>query len=346
MKILVLKRDKLGDLLLTTPLFARLREHFPSARIELLASEYNAWVADGNPHLDAIHAYPRVRTGRKVAIGAALRQLVQFWSLRRTLYDWVIVAQGEDSPRAVERALFLKSKRTVAYAERANKYARLSDALTPPDDGHEAQRVLNLLKPLGCNVTLSSHLPPTFSLPDAARQEALRWLSEHRLAPKQYVVLGLGARRARKQPTTAQILRWVKTIWDEHGLKTVFMWTPGASDNPLYPGDDEIAAPVLAEKLDALVPFRGPLQPALGLIWSAATSIFPDSGLMHFASASPGGVLGLFGDTPEFAAKWAPLGDGSRHLVDQRVELMPDERVISLVSELIENARLKTEPPA
>jgi ADP-heptose:LPS heptosyltransferase len=248
------------------------------------------------------------------------------------------VAQGEDSPRAIERALVLNSRRTVAYAAQPAKYRRLTDPLLPPEAGHEAQRVLNLLGPLGCDLTLSGSAP-AFILPEAAGLEAQQWLSDHDLRPGQYVVLGLGARRARKQPTTAQILRWVEAIEAVHGLKTVFMWTPGASDNPLYPGDDDVAAPVLAAALPSLVPFRGPLQPALGLIWSARTSIFPDSGLMHFASASPGRVLGLFGDTPQFAQKWAPLGAGSRHLVDERVERLDDAVVLAALAELIRNAK-------
>jgi ADP-heptose:LPS heptosyltransferase len=337
MKILVLKRDKLGDLLLTTPLLARLRETFPQARIELLASEYNSWVAAGNANIDQIHAYPRVRTGRSVSLGAAWRQLLQFRVLRRTHYDWIIVAQGEDSPRAVQRALFLNADRIVAYAAPNHRYGkRLTDALAPPDQGHEAKRLMNLLAPMKCDLTLGRDAP-TFILPEEAQREAEQWLGQHHLSPGGYMVLGLGARRARKQPNTEQILRWVEAIYRRYSLKTVFMWTPGASNNPLYPGDDEIAAPVLAAGHRALLPFRGPLKPALGLIWSARTSIFPDSGLMHFASASPGRVLGLFGDTEEFAAKWAPLGGGSRHLVAARVENLTDHQVLGCLAALLDH---------
>jgi heptosyltransferase-3 len=336
MKILVLKRDKLGDLLLTTPLLARLRETFPQARIELLASEYNAWVAAGNPSVDQIHAYPRVRTGRSVSFAAVWRQLLQFRALRQTRYDWIIVAQGEDSPRAVQRALFLNANRIIAYATPGHRYSkRLTDALQPPDTGHEAQRVMNLLAPLQCDLSLGREAP-YFKLPDDAQREAQQWLEQQQLAAGGYIVLGLGARRARKQPNTEQILRWIEAVWRRYSLKTVFMWTPGAAANPLYPGDDEIAAPVLAAGHPALLPFRGPLKPALGLIWSARSSIFPDSGLMHFASASPGHVLGLFGDTQEFAAKWAPLGGGSRHLVAPRVENLTDHQVLGSLAALLD----------
>lgn len=335
MKILVLKRDKLGDLLLTSPLFANLRQAFPEARIELLASEYNAWVAKGNPNLDAIHAYPRVRTGRSVALRAVGRQIIQFTKLRGNSYDWIIVAQGEDSPRAIERALWLRGQRMIAYANDSSRYGRrLTDPLPPPETGHEAQRLLGLLTPLGITAVLKDE-PPFFQLPEGARHEARSWLGSQGIGAAHYIVMGLGARRARKQPTTEQLVRWVEHIYATYGLQSVFMWTPGASNNPLYPGDDAIADPVLQASPKGLVPFRGPLLPALGLIWDARTSIFPDSGLMHFASASPGRVLGLFGDTKEFAKKWAPLGADSRHLIATRVSELDDAVVFDALALLL-----------
>jgi ADP-heptose:LPS heptosyltransferase len=145
----------------------------------------------------------------------------------------------------------------------------------------------------------------------AAHVFAKRWLDERGLAAGRFVVLGLGARRALRQPSTEQVLRWSARWRERHGLQTVFMWTPGQGSR-LYPGDDQIAAPVLGAGRGDIHPFRGPIPEALGLIWQAAASVFPDSGLMHFASASPGGVLGLFGGSAE---QWAPRGPRARWLV-------------------------------
>jgi ADP-heptose:LPS heptosyltransferase len=147
-------------------------------------------------------------------------------------------------------------------------------------------------------------------LPPAQQVFAEAWLASRGLRAGGYIVLGLGARRAKKQPTTEQILAWSahwKSVW---GLDTVFMWTPGKYDNPLYPGDDEVAQPVLDANAPFIHPFRGALAPALGLIWNAKTNVFPDSGLMHFAAASPGGVLGLFAETDvsPHPDQWGPRG--------------------------------------
>lgn len=48
MKILIVKRGKIGDLLLTTPMLRHLRASPPDAQIHLLANDYNAWVVAGD----------------------------------------------------------------------------------------------------------------------------------------------------------------------------------------------------------------------------------------------------------------------------------------------------------
>jgi ADP-heptose:LPS heptosyltransferase len=309
MKILVIKRDKLGDLLLATPMLAHLRACLPAAEIHLLANDYNAWVVDGNPDIDHRWIYRRVRHAGRVSLIAALQQLMQDFSLRRMRFDWVIVANGEDSPRAIARGLAVHGTRCIAYCNGDSHYARLTDPLPVRRDMHEMDRMLAMLSPLGI-APPAEEIRPRYELPEEASAFAQDWLAERGLSHGGFVVLGLGARRAKKQPSHDQILRWSAHFKDTRGLDTVFMWTPGRSDSVLYPGDDDVAQPVINERVAFIHPYRGPIREALGLIWSARTSLFPDSGLMHFAAASPGGVLGFFAesDVSPSPVQWAPRG--------------------------------------
>jgi heptosyltransferase-3 len=175
-------------------------------------------------------------------------------------------------------------------------------------------------------------------LPEESSSFAREWLLQRGLAKDAYVVVGLGARRAKKQPSTEQILRWCNQFKSAWGLDTVFMWTPGPSNDPLYPGDDAVAQPVLDARISYIHPFRGPLKQALGLIWNAKTSVFPDSGLMHFAAASNGGVLGLFAETEisPSPVQWAPRGRRACYLeADKSVEELPDALVFEKVAGLL-----------
>ena len=341
MKVLVLKRDKIGDLLLTTPMLAQLKAAAPGVETHLLANDYNAWVVAGNPHVDRLWVYRRVRHAGRVNLGAAWQWLWQSRALRRERFDWVIVANGDESPRAIRRGLSLGARRTVARCADTSRYPGLTDPLRPGPEAHEMDKLLSLLAPLGIAFPVEPAFP-TYVLSRESAAFAAQWLKERGLAPGGYVVLGLGARRQKKQPSSEQILHWSAWWKARHGLDTVFSWTPGRADDPVYPGDDELAQPVLAAaslgKAPQLHPHRGPLPERLGLIWQARTSIFPDSGLMHFAAASPGGVLGLFADTGVSAspAQWAPRGPRAFWLeAPASVSELPDALVYGRLEPLL-----------
>lgn len=315
MKILIIKRDKIGDLLLTTPMLRQLRNALPTADIHVLANDYNAWVVENNTDIDHLWVYPRARLGKRLRFAAALHQAGQIFQLRRERFDVVIAANGEESPRAIRRALHAKGTRCIAYCTNARLAKQLTDPLPPPVREHEIERLLGLLMPLG--ITRENSIYPHYILPDSAQACATAWLVQQGIVAGGYVVLGLGARIANRQPTVPQILRWSAYFKANYGLDTVFTWTPGAGgDNPLYPGDDALAQSVLEVGLPYVHPLRGSLSfkesvvKTLGVVWGARFSIFPDSGLMHFAAASPGGVIGLLSDdnlSPQ-GNQWQPRG--------------------------------------
>ena len=342
-RVLLIKRDKLGDLLLSTALFAHVRAVRPDIELHLLANDYNAWVAQDHPALARTWVYPRVKDRGVVRWSAIPAQFALWRRLRATRFDVAVALGGDESHRAIKRAMSTKAVRVIAYAQDARRYGpALTDPLAIPAGGHELARMAALLAPLGIAAP-AQWQAPVYALPAAGVQFAREWLAQRKLAPDRYVVMGLGARRAKKQPSTEQLVRWTTRVWQEHGLATVFMWTPGAREAPGYPGDDEIAAPLLAHALPFVHPFRGPIPQALALIHHARTSVFPDSGLMHFAAASPGGVLGLFADPADSAPaqRWAPLGPRARHIEAERaVAMLGDDAVFSLWTPLLADTPL------
>lgn len=341
MKILVLKRDKIGDLLLTTPMLAHLKASLPGAETHLLANDYNAWVVEGNPHVDRLWVYRRVRSGGRVSVAAAWHWWRQRAALCRERYDWVIVGNGDESTRAIRHGLGLRGRRIVARCADASKYPGLTDPLPLDTPSHEADKLLGLLAPLGIAPPRET-IFPSYRLSRQSADFARDWLAARGLAAGSYVVLGLGARRQKKQPSSAQILRWSAEWKARYGLDTVLSWTPGKADDPLYPGDDELAGEVLLAaslgQAPQIHPHRGALHERIGLIWGAKTSLFPDSGLMHFAAASPGGVLGLFADTrvSPSPAQWGPRGPKALWLeAPASVAELPDAEIQQRMAQLL-----------
>jgi len=337
-KMLIIKRDKIGDLVLTLPIFELVKSQRPDIELHLLANTYNGWVVENNPHIDKLWLYPRVREGGRISFKALITQMWQIAQLRRERFDWIVVAGGSASKRANYRARQVAASTThiVAYCDPGERTG-ISDAFPIPESGHETERIAALLVPLDIRIDCVKEMPPpTFHPRSAWLDSATAFLAGRGLVQGQYVMLGIGARRRARQPSGAQVLRWANLLRERFSLHTVFTWTPGKRDDQLYPGDDDIAEEVLSACPTWLHPYRGDLGTVVGLTWLAATSIYPDSGLMHVAAACPGDVLGLFADPVNSSspAVWGPIGEKSRVVVaPQSIAEVADEVFLAAVAE-------------
>lgn len=95
-KILVVQLDHMGDAILTSPIFPRLRRAYPEARIEVLASPSNHEVFRADPLVDQVHLADKnwfERTSGRKAVASAV------WTLGRTLrtlgFDLGIDVRGD-----------------------------------------------------------------------------------------------------------------------------------------------------------------------------------------------------------------------------------------------------------
>jgi heptosyltransferase III len=338
-KILILKRDKIGDLLLATPMFAHLKRSLPGVELHVLANDYNAWVVENNQDIDRLWVYSRFKHGAGLRWSTLFPQLLQRITLRSKGFDYAIAAGGLASPRAARRIAGL-GKRTIAYSDGSRAYRALTDPQTPVAGVHEVEANLRLLAPLG--VALPATLPdPEYELPDKWRKFGSDWIRDQGLSHGGFIVIGLNARRAKRKPTHEQVLRWSAEVKRRHGLDTVLIWQPGMSDNRVYPGDDEFMPRLLSQCPSYIHPFRNEdsVLAALGVVWNARAAVFPDGGIAHLASVSPSGVLSLFAETDvsPHPDNWRPVGARSFYLEAGRtVGELTDEQVLPIVSRLIE----------
>ena len=80
-RILLIRRDNIGDLVLTTPLIHAVRLRFPDAWIGVLGNSYNTPVLAGHPDLDQVFAYDKAKhqphRGRIAVYAATARLLLR-----------------------------------------------------------------------------------------------------------------------------------------------------------------------------------------------------------------------------------------------------------------------------
>ncbi len=202
-RILLVRLDSLGDVLMSTPAMAAVRECLPQARLSLLTSPAGLALAPHLPWLDQVMGYdaPWIKSGaaaqaaQDLAPGRAELTLVR--ALRRHAFDAAIVFSA-CTQSAWPAALLCRQAGIplcLAHA-RENGYALLSDRLPESDRlgpfmRHEVQRQLDLVASIGLH-TADHRL--RFSMRAADERRIVQMLDAAGLAPGQpYVLLHPGA---------------------------------------------------------------------------------------------------------------------------------------------------------
>ena len=231
---MIIKRDKIGDCLLVTPMVRHLRQSLPTATIDFLCNDYNSF---DNKDIDNLFIYYRTKHNGKIRPFCFLHDFF-YISIKLILkkYDFIILAGGVYNYRSLMRAVWLCGKRTIGtISNNTNIISGLTDPIIHQSNLHEVESNYLLLKPLGIDPPITK-INPTFVIKPLWMEYAKHWLHEKNI--DDFIVIGINSRRNKRKPTDNQILGWSKIIYEKYKVKTVFMWQPGDWNNKLYPGDN------------------------------------------------------------------------------------------------------------
>ena len=103
--VLVLKYDRIGDMVVTTPIFRELKNAYPNISISVLASEENKDVIRYNPYIDKIY------TNYKNSIFNDLPTLLK---LRKKSFDVCIELEHSVIPHAIFRLKIINPKKIIS----------------------------------------------------------------------------------------------------------------------------------------------------------------------------------------------------------------------------------------
>jgi len=300
-KILLLQLKRIGDLILTTPAIAALRESFPEAQLTLVVSNECADL------LPAISNVDRILIARR-----NLRDFSLFFTVAARKFDYCVDFTRND------RSAFLAflsgaHKRVVSYRVREQSRTRArayTDFVSVRmRDMHTIDYNLALVKPLGAQDDLTA---PHLDVPQSAYEKAdvLRGKSK---ITKPYVILHPGSARQEKlwEPQ-----RWAEII-DCFGRNdgVDLLLTSG-------PSRDEQAhvAAIKKNTQGKIIDLSGKtdLLTLAALIGQARLLVTVDSAPMHLAAATRTPQVILFGPTNPF--HWRPRESPALILQGESIE--------------------------
>lgn len=311
LKLLVIRRDNIGDLVCVTPLLHTLREHFPAARICALVNSYNRPVLENNPDVDEVFSYTKAkhRGRRQGLIGVHLDRMRLILRLRRERFDYAILAAPGYQGRSLSLVRLIAPRQSVGFIDGENQRGSLALPLPyPPANGlHEVEDVFRLLRPLGI---VPGAPPPVAVHPDPV--EAL-WARDRMmglLAERDGPILGvhISARKPSQRWPVESFVALMRALRTRFGARFMLFWSPGDEQNPRHPGDDRKAAQIMAALADipVLAYATRRLPELIAGLSQCDAVICSDGGAMHLAAGLGKPILCFFGQSD--AVRWHPWG--------------------------------------
>lgn len=169
-RILLIRRNGIGDMICALPLLRSVRAAFPAARLDVLASSTNAGVARSARVADEVLVYPP-RSGLHRNKYANLLRVAR--ELRSRDYDLVVAVTGGHSTFLSSVAYACGAPWRAGYVPVRGEahFAYTLPVDPPPEDEHQVMRCLRLLQPLGA---APAPVDLTFDPGEAARAYAAR----------------------------------------------------------------------------------------------------------------------------------------------------------------------------
>lgn len=354
-RVLAIRLDNLGDLLMTTPALVALRASLPQAHVTLLASRAGAALAAHVPVVNEVIAFdapwvkrPAGALEASLPLGQAEAQLVA--RLAAGNFDAAVIFTVCTQSALPAALLCLQAGIPLRLAySRENPYELLTDWLHDtevPADGmrHEAQRQLDLVRHVGLQAD-AQRLLFRFRV-----EEALSMRHKFEQAggdlTRPYVVVHPGATAASRRYPAERFGQAAQALVDATGCQAVF--SGGADEAPL------VAQAMAAMRPGAAVSLAGQL--ALGelasLIAGAQVTLCNNSAPAHIAAALGAPVVVLYALTNPQHTPWQARARVLNHPVPCRhclksvcpeqhhdcLERVPTEAVVRAAQELMDAA--------
>ena len=300
-RILIVRTDRLGDVLLSTPVVKALRQEFPQSYISMLVSPYTKEVLEGNPNLDEIITFDKDAKNKG------------FWStlkfiqvLRKKKFDLVIVLHP--TTRMHLLTFFAGIPKRLGYDR--NFGFLLTDKIKHTKQygqKHESEYALDLVRYLGIE-------PQDKTLFMPIKKDSEKWVEDLfnqtgiKDNDKLLVIHPAASCPSRIWPGEryAQV---ADKLVGQYGFKVIIVSSPG---------DIQKAEVVIKNMRSKALNLAGKtsISQLASLLKRSQLFISTDSGPMHVAAAMGVPVITIFGRSQAGLSpqRWGPVGTKSRVL--------------------------------
>jgi heptosyltransferase-2 len=294
--ILIVRTDRIGDVVLTTPAFKALHRAYPMAHIAVLVVPATKSLVQGNPYLNEVIVDDR--DGKHHGLFGFLKLAGE---LRRRRFDAAFIFHTK---RRYNLACFFADiPLRIGYKNEKFGFllSRPIKDVRPLGLKHEAQYCLDVLKEIGIEKLDLDFLVP---LDKDAEEWATQWLSSQGIHNGEIVAIHAGSSDPAKCWPAEKFAKLIDSLQARYHFKIVLIGSPQTIGY-----SKEIIQLTAQKPLD--LTGQTSLAQTTSLLRRCRILISNDSGPVHIASAVGIYVVSLFmrnqpGINPE---RWKPLSD-------------------------------------
>ncbi len=297
-RILVIRRNRLGDMIYTVPLLHALRRHNPGAHIAVACDPPGAPIAAA---CEAVNEVITLASGWN-SYQAAYKNATALQS-----YDVVIAAKGGFDRRLAVLTRLTNAPTRIGFEPAFGAGLRyFTDPVTLPDkatDEHQIETLMRLLQPMGMVRTTALSVDLSLQVPEASRAFAAELRSHPPFTDMPgYMLINYSSTVARKF-REEDFIALARRILGATNLAIAFVAAP--LDQQLT---HEIAM-CMASKRVVSLDTPGPMD--LAALMERALVVFtPEGGAAHLAAAMDTPALVLWSEGP--FKKWHSRGQPPR----------------------------------
>jgi heptosyltransferase-3 len=294
---LVVRTDRIGDLILSTPVFQAIKAKFPESHLSVVVSSYAADVLKNNPLVDDVIIDDHERKGGGLGDFADLVRRI-----RKGKFDVAILLRPTFRLAWVLYLAGIRYRIGTGYRFYQMLLNRKIYEHRKVNLRHEAEYNLDLLRPLGIE---SQRIPPRVYLTAQERQFACHTLGQLGITPDDTVVLiHPGSGDSSLNLPATKFAQVADRLTEELDAKIIF--TGAARERELV---DRISSSMRHKALD--LTGRTDLRQLAAILEKSDAVISNSTGPMHLAVAVGTPTVAIF--CPIFSAdpiRWGPYGEG------------------------------------
>jgi ADP-heptose:LPS heptosyltransferase len=292
--ILVIRMNRIGDMICTVPLIKSMKKEFPDARMTVFAETSNADVIKNEPYVDKVLVYKRPAG----IFNNRLKTIMN--ALDGNEFDLAIGVKGGFSSFLAITAALSGARFRVGYVSRKG---RLMDRLynlpvSPVSVGtqHQVDSCLNLLKAIGINNGIKD---VSITIPAIFKETARCFMEANGLSFKKGIVIfNISSNRGTSAWSQDKVARFGRLLAEKYKYKCIVSGLPS---------DEKTAVAICKEIGEAAFYFRTEHIMDFAAITSMCNLLITgDGGASHLGAAAGASVVTLFGAAAPTV--WAPYG--------------------------------------